>query len=65
MDRFDIRVHDRDAQPRWNGTPRSSWCECDTASPGEWIFRDDGACACGINKHHYHCPHCGGVKQVG
>lgn len=29
------------------------------------IFKDNGQCSCGINKHHYHCGICGKVCQVG
>ena len=46
------------------------WCTCpDNGYPSlegpEWIYAADGACTCGITKHHYHCPDCGRVKQVG
>ena len=28
-------------------------------------FSDDGQCSCGVNKHHYHCSHCGLITQIG
>ena len=29
------------------------------------IFKNDGECTCGINKHHYHCSSCGCLTQIG
>lgn len=62
---IEIYLHDPDAQPRWEGEARDEWCDCDDANPRDVIYRDDGECDCGIEKHHYHCPHCGGVTQIG
>lgn len=31
----------------------------------DWIFKDDGECTCGVNKHHYHCAVDGKITQVG
>jgi len=42
-----------------------SWCECKEEGPSTWLFMDDNACECGVQKHHYHCTVCGKVKQVG
>lgn len=41
-----------------------AWCHCghDGSDP---IFKADGACGCGINKHHCHCSNCGKVQQIG
>jgi hypothetical protein len=42
------------------------WCSCKPKEPvEETIFKDDGECKCGINKHHYHCVKCGKVNQIG
>ena len=43
------------------------WCECDKEDDSKWEqseYYEDGACDCGIHKHHYHCS-CGGVLQIG
>ena len=29
------------------------------------IFRRNGECYCGVENHHYHCPECGKIFQVG
>ena len=29
------------------------------------VFANDNECICGVNKHHYHCPVCGRISQVG
>ncbi len=39
---------------------------CENCSTMErTIFKDDGECDCGCRKHHYHCPDCGRIQQVG
>ena len=43
---------------------RADWCRCKTLRPDS-VFLPDFVCPCGIDKHHYHCPACGGVSQVG
>ena len=41
----------------------SGWCRCEKS---EFLcYPEDGACSCGIHKHHVHCKKCGGVSQVG
>lgn len=42
------------------------WCKCDPPSDRPPIFKGDGQCRpdC-YRKHHYHCPDCGGVVQIG
>jgi len=44
-----------------------SWCRCkeDKLALGEFIYKEDGKCECGIEMHHYHCESCGGVLQIG
>lgn len=42
---------------------RATWCQCGNVKDGPML--EDGACTCGIHKHHVHCLHCGGVTQVG
>ena len=43
------------------------WCECksSTENVGDIIYASDNQCICGVGKHHYHCPTCGGIEQVG
>lgn len=42
----------------------SDWCKCGKDS--EFLcYPEDGACTCGIHKHHVHCRKCGGVSQIG
>ena len=41
------------------------WCECDKSITLQWYYKEDNSCQCGITKHHYHCPLCGGVTQIG
>jgi len=41
---------------------RSDWCQC---KKGTFLcYPEDGACTCGIHKHHVHCI-CGGLLQTG
>jgi len=40
------------------------WCRCGYEGGGD-IFKDDGECSCGVRKHHYHCPKCGKITQIG
>jgi fumarylacetoacetate (FAA) hydrolase family protein len=40
-----------------------SWCQCQSGKIGD--YREENQCTCGISKHHYHCPVCGGVTQIG
>jgi len=45
----------------------SDWCRCDNLDldpDNPWMFADEHACWC-MSMHHYHCPFCGGLKQVG
>jgi hypothetical protein len=46
---------------------KSRWCSCKPSDNSfcEAVFKDDGCCDCGIHKHHYHCPLCGKVTQIG
>ena len=49
-------------------TPK--WCECEgndkfNQKIAEVIYASDNQCICGVGKHHYHCPTCGGIEQVG
>ena len=41
------------------------WCTCKGSAFGDEIFQNDNECKCGVNRHHYHCPQCGGITQVG
>ena len=47
------------------------WCECapppvgDGGTHDDIIYASDNQCICGVGKHHYHCPTCGGIEQVG
>ena len=43
---------------------QADWCDKHDLT-AETIYMPDGACSCGIAKHHYHCPKCGKVSQVG
>lgn len=38
---------------------------CDCEKSKFLCYPEDGACICGIYKHHVHCAKCGGVSQVG
>ena len=42
------------------------WCQCpaDSVPIESIIFHDNGECAM-CEKHHYHCPDCGKITQVG
>lgn len=40
------------------------WCTCGDFAENA-IFFTDGVCPCGEWKHHYHCPRCLGISQVG
>lgn len=31
----------------------------------EAIYMPNGTCSCGVQQHHYHCPECGRILQVG
>ena len=44
---------------------KAQWCECEPPTMRNSIFVDNGKCYCGIFKHHYHCPKCGKITQVG
>lgn len=44
---------------------RPAWCSCDGGLPMHTIYMPDNACPCGEAKHHYHCPNCQGVVQIG
>ncbi len=44
---------------------KSEWCENETHDQMNVDYFPDGACDCGIHKHHYHCGECGGVNQIG
>jgi len=39
------------------------WCDCEKSK--FLCYPEDGACHCGIHKHHVHCANCGGVSQAG
>ncbi len=41
------------------------WCNCKTDMQKQSTFHNNGACSCGVYMHHYHCPKCGGITQVG
>jgi len=40
------------------------WCKCGYDGM-DTIFKDDGECTCGVQKHHYHCPKCLKIQQIG
>jgi hypothetical protein len=40
------------------------WCKCEDEQVSV-DFRDDNECDCGVEKHHYHCTVCGGIRQIG
>ena len=40
------------------------WCECGKDETFG-SYPEDGACACGMHKHHVHCGTCGHIAQVG
>ncbi len=42
----------------------AAWCGCSTF-PVDPVYMPDDTCACGEGKHHYHCPACRGICQVG
>jgi hypothetical protein len=44
--------------------PRPVWCTCPNFS-GDSFYVPDNTCECGEWKHHYHCPTCKGITQVG
>ncbi|MEX0703639.1 MAG: hypothetical protein WD069_16200 [Planctomycetales bacterium] len=41
------------------------WCICTDPDLENAVFLSDGCCPCGLEKHHYHCPRCGGILQIG
>lgn len=43
---------------------RAEWCRCEEF-PREAVYMPDAVCPCGVRKHHYHCPTCKCVCQVG
>lgn len=43
---------------------RAAWCECESHCYDP-VYMPDDFCPCGEDKHHYHCPACGGISQVG
>ena len=43
---------------------RVGWCTCQDGSSVP-IVMPDNACPCGVEKHHYHCPVCQRITQVG
>lgn len=50
---------------RFGSTLKSEWCQCLNDNQENSEYFDDGECPCGIRKHHYHDPFCGGVTQIG
>ena len=51
-------------QAAWDRA-KLAWCDCppdEDRGPG--AFHDDGQCAVEF-KHHWHCPDCGKLQQVG
>lgn len=45
---------------------RNNWCRGEGHDGMEnSIYMPDATCPCKITKHHYHCPICGGVVQIG
>jgi hypothetical protein len=40
------------------------WCHCN-GDVSASIYKADGECMCGVVKHHYHCPDCGKITQIG
>lgn len=44
------------------GQLTADWCKCGKST--FLCYPEDGACKCGMHKHHVHCT-CGGVSQVG
>jgi hypothetical protein len=46
-------------RPAWHEDAK---CQTDFGSS---FYVPDGVCSCGTRKHHYHCPGCGGVTQIG
>lgn len=56
---------------------RNEWCRCGENPNAEewseeqepdaedWIERPDGTCSCLVIKHHWHCPQCGRILQIG
>ena len=55
---------DETIQPRKHLKLSAQWCRCGSDDDG-MIFRKDHICSCGISKHHYHCPACGRIRQIG
>ena len=40
--------------------------ECCQCEEDEFLcYPENGACTCGVFKHHVHCKKCGGISQVG
>ena len=58
---------DREEQKRANDAVMvvlaGKWCDCE-ADTGFHSYPEDGACPCGVYKHHVHGL-CGRVTQVG
>ena len=45
--------------------PKAKGCVCEEDYSLNWAYADDYSCRCGVDKHHYHCPACRGITQVG
>jgi hypothetical protein len=55
------KVEQEQAQGFW----KPDWCNCSKGRTGDPVYFGDNACACGMEKHHYHCRWCGNVVQIG
>ncbi|HUV65713.1 MAG TPA: DUF2958 domain-containing protein [Sedimentisphaerales bacterium] len=58
-----LTVHETTSDTSGCGKLSPFWCGCEKSEFG--CYPEDGACTCGIYKHHVHCAKCGGVSQVG
>lgn len=64
MDHFSIIIIDDDERGKPEGlTLSTDWCRCGNETFG--CYPEDGACECGVYKHHVHCGSCGAITQVG
>lgn len=55
----------KDSQLQKYQYEKEMWCKCGKhENPSDWVFYEDDQHSI-LKKHHYRCPECDGVKQVG
>ena len=44
---------------------RTMWCECPDRNELDWVYHRDNERGATLRKHHYTCPRCKKVTQIG